>query len=201
MMTVRRLPITGLLFFAGLFLASATYAADTARPAAEEDCENAGVDFSKDSTLTKSERLAAMDRALNKSLNSYDDCLQSPSGGGSQASGGGSGSGSTGGSAGAGTVSSAAASDISGTEKPAPQAPPASTDAETPDQDQQTAAAQPPRQAAPNGKIPDDIPSADNDTVLEKQIRQAAINETDPEKKAKLWDEYRKYKGIPKTQH
>ncbi len=194
MVTVRRLPIAGLLFFAGLSLSSVAYAA-------EEGCENTGVDFSKDSTLTKSERLAAMDRALNKSLNSYDDCLQSPSdGGGSQTSDGSSGSGSDG-SSGAGTVSSAAASDISGTEKPATQAPPASADAENPDQDQQTAAVQPPKQAAPNGKIPDDIPPADNDTVLEKQIRQAAINETDPEKKAKLWDEYRKYKGIPKTQH
>ena len=48
-----------------------------------------------------------------------------------------------------------------------------------------------------NGKVPDDIPPADNDSVLEAQIRQAAINETDPEIKAKLWDEYRRYKGLP----
>lgn len=50
---------------------------------------------------------------------------------------------------------------------------------------------------ADNGKIPEDIPPADNDSVLEAQIRQAAINETDPEVKAKLWDEYRRYKGLP----
>ena len=200
MKSVRRLPIAGLVFLTGLTVSSSVFGADTGQAAAEDGCEGKGVDFSKDSTLTKSERLAAMDRALNKSLNSYEDCLQSPNdGGGSQASGGSSGSGSAG-STGDGTVSSAAASGISGTEKPA-EAPAAATDQETPDQDQKTAAVQPPKQAAPNGKIPDDIPPADNDTVLEKQIRQAAINETDPEKKAKLWDEYRKYKGIPKTQH
>lgn len=48
-----------------------------------------------------------------------------------------------------------------------------------------------------NGKVPEDIPSADNDSVLEGQIRQAAMNETDPKIKAQLWNEYRKYKGLP----
>jgi hypothetical protein len=47
------------------------------------------------------------------------------------------------------------------------------------------------------GKLPEDIPPADNDSVLEAQIRQAAINEKDPVIKAKLWNEYRKYKGLP----
>lgn len=50
-----------------------------------------------------------------------------------------------------------------------------------------------------NGKQPDDIPSADNDSVLEAQIRQAAMNEPDPEIQAKLWNEYRRYKGLPTT--
>ena len=48
-----------------------------------------------------------------------------------------------------------------------------------------------------NGKIPEDIPPADNDSVLEAQIREAAMNEPDPVVREKLWDEYRKYKGIP----
>lgn len=48
-----------------------------------------------------------------------------------------------------------------------------------------------------NGKLPDDIPPADNDSVLEAQIRQAAINEPDPVVQKKLWNEYRKYKGLP----
>ena len=48
-----------------------------------------------------------------------------------------------------------------------------------------------------NGKLPEDIPSADNDSALAAQIRHAAENETDPVKKAQLWNEYRKYKGLP----
>ncbi|MDA0786755.1 MAG: hypothetical protein O3B37_10755 [Proteobacteria bacterium] len=47
------------------------------------------------------------------------------------------------------------------------------------------------------GKVPEDIPPADNDSALEAQIRQAAIEETDPELKKRLWDEYRRYKGLP----
>lgn len=47
------------------------------------------------------------------------------------------------------------------------------------------------------GKLPEDIPPADNDSALEAQIRQAAIEETDPELKKRLWDEYRRYKGLP----
>lgn len=48
-----------------------------------------------------------------------------------------------------------------------------------------------------NGKLPEDIPPADNDSALEAQIRKAAIEETDPELKKRLWDEYRRYKGLP----
>ena len=46
-------------------------------------------------------------------------------------------------------------------------------------------------------KAPNDIPPADNDSIFEKQIREAAENETDPEVKERLWNEYRKYKGLP----
>lgn len=50
-----------------------------------------------------------------------------------------------------------------------------------------------------NGKVPDDIPSADNDSVLEAQIRKAAEAETDPVVQKRLWNEYRKYKGLPQV--
>ena len=46
-------------------------------------------------------------------------------------------------------------------------------------------------------KAPKDIPPADNDSIFEKQIRDAAENETDPEVRERLWNEYRKYKGLP----
>ena len=51
-----------------------------------------------------------------------------------------------------------------------------------------------------NGMIPEDIPQDDNDSVLEEQIRLAAMSEKDPEKKKRLWNEYRKYKGLPKKE-
>ena len=47
-----------------------------------------------------------------------------------------------------------------------------------------------------NGARPEDIPAADNDDVIEAQIRLAAEIEKDPVKKEKLWNEYRKYKGL-----
>jgi hypothetical protein len=50
-----------------------------------------------------------------------------------------------------------------------------------------------------NGKLPEDIPASDNDSILEAQIRQAAVDEKDPELKKKLWNEYRKYKGLPQV--
>ena len=50
------------------------------------------------------------------------------------------------------------------------------------------------------GKIPDDIPQDDNDSLLEEQIRLAAMSEKDPEKKKRLWNEYRKYKGLPEKE-
>lgn len=46
-------------------------------------------------------------------------------------------------------------------------------------------------------QAPDDIPPSDNDSIFEKQIREAAENETDPEVRERLWNEYRKYKGLP----
>ena len=42
---------------------------------------------------------------------------------------------------------------------------------------------------------PDDIGDGRGDNVIERQIRQAALQETDPELRAQLWDEYRRMKG------
>jgi hypothetical protein len=47
-----------------------------------------------------------------------------------------------------------------------------------------------------NGQLPEDIPSSDNDSLLEAQIKTAAMAETDPARKMKLWNEYRRYKGL-----
>ena len=51
-----------------------------------------------------------------------------------------------------------------------------------------------------NGMTPDDIPDADNDSIFEAQIRAAAMAETDPDTKKNLWNEYRRYKGLPEQE-
>ena len=43
--------------------------------------------------------------------------------------------------------------------------------------------------------VPDDIPSPQGDDIVAQQLREAAVAETNPELKAKLWDEYKKYKA------
>ncbi len=43
---------------------------------------------------------------------------------------------------------------------------------------------------------PANIPAGNDDDVVARQLREAAMREPDPELREKLWDEYRKYKGI-----
>ena len=52
------------------------------------------------------------------------------------------------------------------------------------------------RSRRPGGRagVPPDIPDGDDDDVVARQLREAAEKETSPELKAKLWEEYRKYK-------
>lgn len=45
-------------------------------------------------------------------------------------------------------------------------------------------------------KPPADIPQGNDDDVVARQLREAAMREPDPEVRKKLWDEYRKYKGL-----
>jgi hypothetical protein len=46
------------------------------------------------------------------------------------------------------------------------------------------------------GPVPDDIPDGQDDDIIARQLREAAMAETDPVLKERLWDEYRRYKGI-----
>jgi hypothetical protein len=48
---------------------------------------------------------------------------------------------------------------------------------------------------ASSGQVPDDLPDAKDDDIVARQLREAAQNETDPELREKLWEEYRRYKG------
>jgi len=47
------------------------------------------------------------------------------------------------------------------------------------------------------GSVPDDIPvGAHDDDIIARQLREAAMQETNPELREKLWEEYRRYKGM-----
>lgn len=45
-------------------------------------------------------------------------------------------------------------------------------------------------------RTPDDISVIMDDDIVAKQLREAALAEEDPELRERLWDEYRKYKGM-----
>ena len=45
-------------------------------------------------------------------------------------------------------------------------------------------------------RTPDDIEALIDDDIVAKQLREAALAEEDPELRERLWDEYRKYKGM-----
>jgi hypothetical protein len=51
----------------------------------------------------------------------------------------------------------------------------------------------PARGGSPGGQPPG-IPDGSDDDVVARQLREAAEKETSPALKAKLWEEYRKYK-------
>jgi len=167
------------------------------------DCTDITVDYENNPNLTRQEKIKLMDKALLHSLNKYEGCQNIRAS--AAASGGGADTGKTGSGGGtenSGSGSSTASSDMSGTETPAEQettsnslngktetsTAPINEDAKTHNQNVHPKG---------SGKIPDDIPKVDNDSVLEAQIRQAAMSETDPAIKVKLWNEYRKYKGLP----
>lgn len=45
-------------------------------------------------------------------------------------------------------------------------------------------------------RTPDDIPTIVDDDIIARQLREAALTEDDPQLRERLWDEYRKYRGL-----
>lgn len=45
-------------------------------------------------------------------------------------------------------------------------------------------------------RTPDDVPALVDDDIIARQLREAALTEEDPVLRERLWDEYRKYRGI-----
>ena len=166
------------------------------------DCANVQVDYSDDPTLTKGERIHKMDKSLSRSLNKYKLCHQKTKKEETNDANENPGAASeeVGSLEDENMGEAIASSAISGTELPA-----AEDSAQGESENNLTLQATNIKNgnyqsgiSAANGKLPDDIPSADNDSALAAQIRRAAENETDPNKRKLLWDEYRKYKGLIK---
>ncbi len=187
------------------------------------DCTDVHVDYSSDSTLTKEERIRLMDKAFYKSLNKFELC-QLAKEKAKAAAGTGSGNGGNGGNTAAnaggngatnGSGNSAdkpqsglpresvASSTMSGTDVVTKKSSSeksqamASETLPNPEEKSGTGRESGSNAALANGKLPDDIPPAQNDDALAAQIRYAAEIEKDPVKSAQLWNEYRKYKGLP----
>lgn len=160
------------------------------------DCTTSAVDYLDDPSLTRAEKLARMDVALSRSLDQFEAChavsgqaaAPTPAAAGQTTP-------DAAATLGGDPVRSVASSEIAGTEAPsvrgesAPSTPPASVAMPV-----ATAVAGQAQGPLPNGRLPADIPAADNDSVLAAQIREAAMQETDPEKRKRLWEEYRRYK-------
>lgn len=198
--------LRGLLLCGLVFAAPALAQTQTASPnqgglGTAQDCTKVSVDYANDPTLTVDEKIALMDRALYESLSRYDACMSAAANGGGGGSGGGGGMTGTEGGGEAQGANSVASSDMTGTQVSHQDAGDrgmaALNEADMEDDADVDSWQTTATDVADNGKVPEDIPPADNDTVLQAQIRQAAMNETDPELKAKLWDEYRRYKGLP----
>ena len=141
------------------------------------DCSDVDINYEDDPELTRSEKLALMDKAFYDSLNKFEFCNFSSKSSSSSSSAGGVGGG------------SAMANDtLQGTEPKI----------EMPDSTSPllNSISTGPSGGSTNGKIPEDIPPAANDDAIAAQIRLAADMENDPETREKLWNEYRKYKGM-----
>ena len=191
------------------------------------DCTKVQIDYTNDSTLTREERIRRMDKAFYESLSKFELCQSEMEKSGASAGGAGGGgngsngsqgeNGASGQSANAGkpgstsseamadesTQASTASSTMSGTESENKNTGMERNQTGDSDMNSNTSQSntanttQGIQHTAAGGQRPADIPPSDNDNALAAQIRYAAEKETDPVKKAQLWNEYRKYKGLP----
>lgn len=156
---------------------------------------------------TADERTAALQRELDESLSEFDEMLlveqervkaatPPPAARSSEGPGFSGGEAGTGGRAAGGSD----AADGEGTEAQTTQGVESTAGAD------RTAGESRPGRASGDGggeqpgidDIPADIPEGSDDDVVARQLREAAMQETDPELRARLWEEYRRYKrGSP----
>ena len=166
------------------------------------DCSDVTINYVDNPEWTHSERLKAMDRAFFESVDRFELCNLSNQSGTSSgsASGNGQASGtSTGTSSGSESgLDSVASQEMTGTETESTLSQVNSSESSNvPENANNESVKVNGGGSSKNGVKPKDIPSADNDDAIAAQIRLAAEIEKDPVKKEKLWNEYRKYKGLP----
>lgn len=157
------------------------------------DCTDIEIDYVDNPELTRAEKIALMEKAFYDSLNKFELCkLSSPSSNASSSNSGGQAGAESGNNAGGNAVAN---EELQGTESDIE--PSETTSASTSTSETQAGETTSGTINSPsNGKTPEDIPPAANDDAIAAQIRLAAEAETDPEIRKKLWEEYRKYKGM-----
>lgn len=161
--------------------------------AAEPDCGQADIRYLDDPSLSRAERIVLMEKAFYDSINRFEACKLANQSSSSSASNSGEGSGSYGEqSDGLSENSATASQEMQGTDA-ALEIPPSMAEQDMQDSESDTMQSS---ASARNGATPKDIPAANNDDAIAAQIRLAAESETDPEIREKLWNEYRKYKGL-----
>lgn len=179
-----------------LLMSGSAMAANVAAEAPSEgltDCDVVGVNYQDNPELTRSEKLKLMEQAFYASLLKFEDCntnLSSSAGGGSGADSPGSGSGASNG------ATSVSSESLQGTEPGETEESPSASSSDAEAFETEPGGNGPITATSNNGTVPKDIPPAENDDALAAQIRLAAEAETDPETRKKLWNEYRKYKGM-----
>ena len=174
------------------------------------DCTDVSIHYVDDPSLTQEERLQLMEKAFLESLNRFELCqeLKEMEKSSSAADSNGDGLESNAGDStieagGTSGDESIASSTMSGTEAPKNASTPEGTEMiesgniQSLQDKNETVGKTRENMKKSNGKLPEDIPSVQNDDALAAQIRYAAENETDPVKRRQLWNEYRKYKGLP----
>ncbi len=193
--------------------------ADTGDTAPEPNCERGAISeqlpLSFPNEQTEGERIVALERRLGSSLSEFDEMLlremeqlaRTQSGSPDAGTGAGLGTGEQPGSAEAGDDQSARGEGPGDKSSPATDSG-AKTKAEKSTDRTATGGV---REAGQTAKVDqagankdakrtgavkqDDVPDAGDDDVVARQLREAAENETDPELREKLWEEYKRYKS------
>lgn len=160
------------------------------------DCSEVEINYVDNPEWTHSERLKAMDSAFFESVNRFELCNLSNQSGTSSGSASGNGQASGTGIGSEANLDSVASQEMTGTETESTLSQVNSSENSNVPKNANNESIKVNGVSSINGVKPKDIPNADNDDVIATQIRLAAEIEKDPVKKEKLWNEYRKYKGL-----